>query len=705
MESFDYPLRRPCLNTILSQFNGYDHLMHVAFRLDIGCVPTVDRLNRIRGRVDGTRRSGVIRISVRTIAPGPIAVNDREPKSRSLAVRRTGWLCAGLAAATGLYCFSGPHSALSAAGGFARTERGTVVRADANSEQVGVDQGSDLAETQRVERALFESDPELAKPSAIQRIAGWPLKKKLIPPTTKAPTTSKPSRSNLWRSNQSRDPFAEADEEAQAEILATQPPAESGIAGESGFTKAKSNRRRLLGFQSGQAETQDATDAEDAGTATVKAAPESEPEFETKPRTAVVSTPAVEEESEDKLRAMFEADAASSETPAESTARTATKPPATPQKISVASPPKNHFLPSEAEDIQQVSEADANQQPTAVPASEATPLPSEALRLRAQSAQQRLRAEVRRLEQAEKQRNAKLAPVSAEVTAPTESQIPTLSESQTLPEADPFAEPQTAAALPSPMPKLEAEQPARARVDQAPVKPAPARAAKRVVVARPEPAMIRNPEPEPVPQPVATQRPVAQPAEVLEPVIRPAGKDGLPPVQVLANRPIELPAPEGWSAAVKLNARRAARLAAVTGQEPEETVWPRINQHQPARGRTVSVREDDTTAYKISTQSYRPAATPQPVLLDKIEDDGAVRVLHADDSDVDELRDAYHVEESALGNQEPAKIRDSSSEPIVIAEYASAGWSMWSLRLITAVSVLFGLYGMWCCRIRSTDGE
>ncbi|MDB5338530.1 MAG: hypothetical protein JWN70_4149, partial [Planctomycetaceae bacterium] len=115
-------------------------------------------------------------------------------------------------------------------------------------------------------------------------------------------------------------------------------------------------------------------------------------------------------------------------------------------------------------------------------------------------------------------------------------------------------------------------------------------------------------------------------------------------------------------------------------------------------------READSSARrKISTQGYRAASIQQPVALDKIEDDSAVQVLNSDDSDLNELRDAHHVEESDTANQEPAKIGESTPEPVVIAEYATPGWSVWSLRLITAVSVLFGLYGMWCCRIRSTD--
>ena len=438
--------------------------------------------------------------------------------------------------------------------------------------------------------------------------------------------------------------------------------------------------------------------------AQVKVFPESEPEFEAKLQAAVVSAPPVAEESEDKLRAMFEADSAVSETSAGPTARTPTKPPAAAKKVSVASPPKNHFLPSPTEEIRQVSEADASQQPTAVTASEATPLPAEALKFRAQNAQQRLRAEVSRLEQAERQRAESQAPVPPQAALPTETDIPTLAEPQELPEADPFAEPQTEVALPTPMPKLDSEQPARARVDQVPVEPKSTPIAKRVAVAQPEPAMIRNPEPEPVPHPVATQRPVPQPAEVVEPVIRPASKAGLPPAQVLANRAIELPAPEGWSAAVKLNARRAARLAALAGSEPEETVWRQVKQSQPGQGRAVLGREADSSAQrKISTQGYRAASIQQPVALDKIENDSAVRVLNSDDSDLNELRDAHHVEESDSVNEEPAKIGESTPEPVVIAEYAAPGWSVWSLRLITAVSVLFGLYGMWCCRIRSTD--
>lgn len=575
-------------------------------------------------------------------------------------------MCAGLAAATGLYSICGLNSKLIAAGVPASESRENVGDDEARAT---VDPEADAAENERIQRALFEAD-QTAK-LAVQRVAGWPLKKKPAPPTS-----TKPSLSRLRRSNQARDPFAEADKEEQAEILAGTRSDAAALAPDSGFTKSTSNRRRLLEFQGGNAASNSSGEADVAGKVSVtEAAVE-----KSKPAATALSTvvkPSIDKPaSEAEMRSLFEEEPVARESATRSTARTGTQAPVTAK-----------------ENIQQVSEADSTLNSTAVPASQDTPIPSEALKYRAQKAQQRGQIEMaRQLEvAADKDESTATLPVPA----PIEPGEPRPAQAQVEPDSDPFAEPPAAAPLPAPLPEMDTDLPAKARVDVAPVESDAKAISRRAKPSRPEPAMI----------PQSEEGAASEPDDAGEPVIRSANQATLPPVQVLANRGIELPAPEGWSAAVKLNARRAARLAALTGRQPDGTVWPQIKPSKSSTVRQPHNHSTDSSAYQGQTQSYRTSAVQQPVALDQIEDDGTVRVLNAEASDLGELRDAYHQEESEAVIQEPAKIPDTAAEPVVIAAYAAHGYSVWWLRLITAVSVLLGLYGMWCCRIRATDSE
>lgn len=575
-------------------------------------------------------------------------------------------MCAGLAAATGLYSICGLNSTLIAAGVPVSASRENATDDEARAT---VDPGTHAAENERIQRALFEAD-QTAKP-AVQRVAGWPLKKKPAPPTS-----TKPSLSRLRRSNQARDPFAEADKEEQAEILAGTRSDAAALAPDSGFTKSTSNRRRLLEFQGEKSLANDSDKADVAGKVSVTDAAVEKSKPAARALSTVVKPSIDKPASEAEMRSLFEEEPVARESATRSTARTATQAPVTAK-----------------ENIQQVSEADSTLNSTAVPASQDTPIPSEALKYRAQKAQQRGQIEMaRQLEvAADKDESTATLPVPA----PIEPGEPRPAQAQVEPDSDPFAEPPAAAPLPAPLPEMDTDLPAKARVDVAPVESDAKAISRRAKPSRPEPAMI----------PQSEEGAASEPDDAGEPVIRSANQATLPPVQVLANRGIELPAPEGWSAAVKLNARRAARLAALTGRQPDGTVWPQIKPSKSSTVRQPHNHSTDSSAYQGQTQSYRTSAVQQPVALDQIEDDGTVRVLNAEASDLGELRDAYHQEESEAVIQEPAKIPDTAAEPVVIAAYAAHGYSVWWLRLITAVSVLLGLYGMWCCRIRATDSE
>lgn len=603
-------------------------------------------------------------------------MNDRGHKSRSSAVRPTGWLCASLAAATGLYCIYVPHATLRAAGAPLRSP-GENISEEADD--------ADLAENERVQRALYEADSRASKTDSLQRVALWPLKKKSVPPTT---NTTRQPLFQPWADSPLRDPFAEADNEAQAKVLAEKHSNVSPMIGDSGFTKSTlSRRRRLLDFQRNQTSSNHADVPKVAGTVTINPRMESEPiselELETVPQTTAATVFQVELDSEARLRSLFEDRPASEEVAPVATVSAASR------------------APTATDEIRQVSEPDSSQSAVAVPS---IPLPAEALLYRAQKAQRNRRAVVSRPSELAADDGATRAPSKA--SRASQSAIPTLSEPQdSAAAADPVSEPQAVTELPASLPQLEAELPAKARVDEAPIETESIPYADRAAALRPEPAIIPNQESQPGPETVARPGTVPQPSSGLEPVIRAAVKPGLPPVQVLANRPIELPAPEGWSAALKLNARRAARLAALTGRQTPEAVWPEARPfqngiHPPSPNGTA-----ESPACNTLQQGYLAPSSQQLVSLGKVEAGNSVQTLNAETTEPDDLKNAVHIQGPKLLTQEPAKIPDSVSEPIVVAEYAAHGQSVWWLRVLSVAGVLFGLYGMWCCRIRSTEGD
>ncbi len=578
-------------------------------------------------------------------------------------------MCAGLAAATGLYHFCGPHSGLHAAG----------VPVGSRDTQAG-QQSVDSVENEQVQRALFEADPEVAKDPVIQRVGmGWPLKKK---PTA---STTKTTRPKLlpWASTPG-DPFAEADDAAQKKILAEQPPTSAELAGETGFTKSTSNRRRLLEFQGGSTgakivDEKSSDSAETTGKVKVREVTESTTEFDTTQPQPAETNGVPEGESEAQLRAMFESPSETAEPAGRATVGTASKASAEVKAVS-ATVPQSKTISTKG---RQVSKAAANQEATAADRSDDTPLPIEALKFRAQKGLPGdPQADLQQL-----QLTADQTEEPAAETPPAEvSAVPTLVAPQDSPDSHP-TEPQIVESSPAVEPEADVEQPARVKVDQVPLKSKSASLSMKVVRPKQAPATIGDP------------RPVGDTAESVEPIIRPAIKPELPPEQVLANRPIELPAPEGWSAAVKLNERRKARLAELTGRPSTENVWPNASKEHRS-----TAEAEDRSAGVAEQQSYRVGSKPA-VVLDKIEDEHGVRMLAANDSDLRDVRDAHYTAEPKLIDDEPATIPRETAEPIIVAEYAALGASVWWMRLFTAISVLFGLYGMWCCRLRSNDAE
>ena len=123
--------------------------------------------------------------------------------------------------------------------------------------------------------------------------------------------------------------------------------------------------------------------------------------------------------------------------------------------------------------------------------------------------------------------------------------------------------------LPSPVPKLDRELSGRARVDQISDEAEVGANPDNLALTPLETAEVS--ESKAAPNLLSAQRDPAAAAAELEPVIRPARRSPLPEPQVVANRPLELPAPEGWSAATKLNAaRRAAQAqAAALGRQTD----------------------------------------------------------------------------------------------------------------------------------------
>lgn len=603
-------------------------------------------------------------------------MNDRESISRSLLLRHAGWLSAGLCTLTALiYCSCGPTIG-ARAGGILPMGFSDGGEEDLPPNRVMVDEYVETEANQQVDRALFETDPRTSKPEQIQHVSLWPLVKKPNTPTANSSTAP-------------RDPFAEAEQKAISAAVSRKTPAAAAARGTAANTAA--SRRRLRDYQ---AQSQSGGTAPATGAATVAVKPS--PAVKAPASVKEVETPAASEQTAQRNSSPASAADFGSEKPLAATG-TATAPldTASEQQLRAlfeGGAAESAKAPAKAV-IQQVSEPDTAFAKVAVPAEQQTEMPSEAMLYRTRQARQRNRGESSRLprmtaETATSQ-PANQGAVAAEVAAkPVNDQSsgiePKLAPSE--------------AASPLPSPHAGPELAGKAQVDQEataaeratqrpPVDPAsPTEASK-------QPAFIGGATASAVPTDGISSTGASSTAA--EPVIRPA-KAELPPVQVVANRPLELPPPPGWTAARAAEARRVARLAELVHGTPAHhsvrqvaTDALSLANHTPARVPLTS--EFPGEPLSVTPQSYRSAVT-----LDTVEE--ACKVL--DSAGIDQSNLALTTEEPSPADvpvqyESSAVAVSGDIEPDIVPEYATYGQPTWLLYWVTAGGLMFGFYGLW----------
>jgi hypothetical protein len=160
----------------------------------------------------------------------------------------------------------------------------------------------------------------------------------------------------------------------------------------------------------------------------------------------------------------------------------------------------------------------------------------------------------------------------------------------------------------------------------------------------------------------------------------------VPEPQALANRSIQLPAPEGWSASRKLPIR-----------SPQSTTRP---DWSPPQVQTTAAVENFEAARIIPQEFHRQQSVPRPVELGSIEDAGESRsgplLTLNGNSDSDEgLHDAHFKSESPI--TEPALIDTADFERTNSPNLASSWQPSWLL-LVGAAGLTMALTLFWTRR-------
>lgn len=157
----------------------------------------------------------------------------------------------------------------------------------------------------------------------------------------------------------------------------------------------------------------------------------------------------------------------------------------------------------------------------------------------------------------------------------------------------------------------------------------------------------------------------------------------LPDPQALANRSIQLPAPEGWSAAKKFPIRTAKRLTPQTSQTPD---W-----------NAGHIGAEADTALFQSVNANADRSKPRCIELDSIEavtesGTGAFQVLNGNDTNQDGVRDAHFTAESSA--VEPATIPEPELESRLLKDgLEPSGRPSWlTLICVAACTLLATLY-------------
>ena len=609
-------------------------------------------------------------------------MNDREPISRSLLIRHAGWLSAGLCTLTALlYCCCGPTIGARAGGilpmGFSDGDE-----AELPADQVVVGDYVEDTEAEEVTRALFEEDPSTSQSQQIRPVSLWPLVKKPAAATAKA-------------SGLPRDPFAEAEQKALSAAVARKPVA-TGTPGRKPIAPTTAGSRRRLKEYQAQSQDRGSEQAPDTAAVAEKSEPavkaqapvkvantsvageqpaakSSSPatlaDFDLDKPVAATETPAapLDSAAEERLRALFEEGAAGPESP-------------------------------EAKDhIQQVSEADAAPSKVAVPAEQNTEMPTEALLYRTRQARQRGRGE--------SSRAPRLASEKTELQAADKNEVPAEVDSKpVLPETEiaPVAKPKLAdseSASPIPGPQAEQELAGKANVDHEAEVAAPEAKSVSPAVIDQEPAFIGDSTP-------AADQPGTATAESptnteVEPVIRPA-RPALPPIQVVANRPLELPPPPGWTAAQASEQRRVARLAALVNSTTVERPVRRVAAVDLPVANHAPLSVAQPSPFEAEPQGYTAPVVRAAVTLDMIDD--AVNIIQNAEQVVENAVAVQAGEpesaEAAAEGESPVPMAIEDIDPEVVPEYAAHGQPTWLLYWLTGAGLMFGLYGLWSGWIR-----
>lgn len=608
-------------------------------------------------------------------------MNDRESISRSLLLRHAGWLSAGLCTLTALiYCSCGPTIG-ARAGSILPMGFSDGGDEDLPPNRVMVDEYVETEANQQVDRALFEEDPRASKPEQIQHVSLWPLVKKPNTPTANSSTAP-------------RDPFAEAEQKAISAAVSRKAPAaatarDTAARGTAANTAA--SRRRLREYQA-QSQSGGTTTATGAATVAVKPSPAVKAPASVK---EVETSAASEQPAQRNLSPASAADFGSEKQLAATGTASAPLDAASEQQLRAlfeGGAAESAKVPAKGV-IQQVSEPDTASAKVAVPAEQQTEMPTEAMLYRTRQARQRNRRESSRVPRMTAQKAtsqpANQGAVAAEVAAkPANDQAagiePKLAPSE--------------AASPLPSPHAGPELAGKAQVDQE--ETAAERAAQRPPAApsspteaSKQPAFIGSATPSAVPTDGISSTGASSTAA--EPVIRPA-KAELPPVQVVANRPLELPPPPGWTAARAAEARRVARLAELVHGTPAHHSVRQVAPAALSLANHTPARVPQTSEFPGEPQSVTPQSHRSAVTLDTVEE--PCKVL--DSAGIVQSHLALTTEEP-LPADVPVQYESSAVavsgdiEPDIVPEYATYGQPTWLLYWVTAGGLMFGCYGLW----------
>ena len=600
-------------------------------------------------------------------------MNKRQSTPRLWLAHSAGWLCAGVSAAAVVLCVCVPdfNVRIARAGESAGLQR--VDADDDDSVRIGVDDVDAEAELESVQQAHLKVDSQASKSSGIKQVAIWPLTKR--PTVSSSVTKLRQSQYGKWNQTSPRDPFAEADNETPS-LKSSKSVKRSTTGSDStarGIANGASDRRRLLDYQAAKGgSTEDTAESRAAGRQVELTQPTGSPSA------TAIATSQSSTESEAELRALFEQSSDEGESASAGVSRVKL------QKFADSNTSSN--------EIRQVSQG-RESQPEAAAAktdNQVTSIPLETLQFRARQAQRSGRAE--------SARQLRLAAESGSVerskrdslkyqTTPALAALPSIG-------SETVTRPPVKSVLPAPKPNLVREVPGRARVDQVTDEPETMTAITKARTSHLDPAITVIPTI--IPEKKGRRLVPATGTADFTLEIRPARKPGLPEPQVLANRPLELPAPEGWSAATKLeSARRAAQWKTPTVAPHAEANAVSDDSAQPAPTIRLMANRGDILPLPKTTLNRQVTMHVQPVKLDAIEQMEPLPLWDTDVIGTGTLKNADYQDESVSTQREPAKIAELNVEPIIVPQLAAEGRPLWVYCAIAAGGVLFGLYGMW----------